>query len=421
MEKIDTLRQQCLRFYRWEYFWLCLVLIATLAMHIYTIAKPAEMVFDEQHYVADARNIIANAATLRPEHPPLGKLFVVSGMLIFGDNPVGWRFFGVLLGTIYIGLFYLTCRRLEMSRTASSIATFLLALENINFVHTGMAMLDVYSTFFMMLSFFLYSTKRYVGAGIAVGLAGLAKLNGLFALLVIGAHFFYKLFRERGKPWNFIIMIVVSGAAFVLIMPLFDFIIGHQFFSPLERLQTMSGMSGSLTFANVSHPSASYPWMWILRPEIIPYYFDPNYSSVVSYTVWGMIIPAVIYMIYRAVRGNNAALFGVLFFAGIYLAWIAVVLVTDRVMYPYYMYPVVGAICLGLGLLFGWLLTLWRYWRLRDPVCWVFLKKRLPVLEKRPFRPVRFLLVHWPVGVVAAFLLAHLGVFIFLSPVFTAW
>jgi dolichyl-phosphate-mannose-protein mannosyltransferase len=340
-------------------------------------------------------------------------------MLIFGDNPVGWRFFGVLLGGIYVGLFYFTCRRLQMSRAACSIATFLLAVGNINFVHTGMAMLDVYSTFFMMLSFYLYASKQYVGAGIAVGLAGLAKLNGLFVILVIGAHFFYRLFMERGKPWKFIIMLFTAGASFILLMPLFDFLIGYQFFNPIDRLQTMNSMTNSLTFASVTHPSASYPWMWILRPEIIPYYFDPNYTSVVSYTVWGMIIPTVIYMIYRAIRGNNAGLFGALWFAGIYLVWMVLVLITNRIMYPYYMYPVVGGICLGLGLMFGQLITLWRYWRLRDPWCWTFLAKRATVLNKRTFRPLHFLFIHWPMGLIAAFLMAHMGIFVFLSPVFT--
>ena len=35
-------------------------------------------------------------------------------MLIFGDNPLGWRFFSVILGAISIVLFYLICRNLSM-------------------------------------------------------------------------------------------------------------------------------------------------------------------------------------------------------------------------------------------------------------------------------------------------------------------
>ena len=70
---------------------------------------------------------------LRPEHPPLGKLIIVAGIEIFGDNPWGWRFFPILFGTASIVLFYFLCRRLDMSRNASNIATFLLAFENMTF------------------------------------------------------------------------------------------------------------------------------------------------------------------------------------------------------------------------------------------------------------------------------------------------
>jgi len=41
--------------------------------------------FDEQHYVPDARSILAGNGTQRLEHPPLAKLFIAAGIAIFGD------------------------------------------------------------------------------------------------------------------------------------------------------------------------------------------------------------------------------------------------------------------------------------------------------------------------------------------------
>ena len=81
---------------KWEYLGLCLLVLVTLVMHFSIIMQPDVVVFDEQYYVDDARSILQGDDTLRPEHPPLGKLFVVLGMFVFGDNPLGWRFFSTL-------------------------------------------------------------------------------------------------------------------------------------------------------------------------------------------------------------------------------------------------------------------------------------------------------------------------------------
>jgi dolichyl-phosphate-mannose-protein mannosyltransferase len=103
---------------RWEYTWLCLLVLLTLAMHFVIISNPGELLFDEQHYVNDARTIIEGGESIRLEHPSLGKIFVVYGIKIFGDKPLGWRFFPVIFGAASIVFFYFICRRLSMCRTS---------------------------------------------------------------------------------------------------------------------------------------------------------------------------------------------------------------------------------------------------------------------------------------------------------------
>ena len=99
---------------KWEYKWLCLLVVVVLVMHFSIIKIPDKPVFDEVHYVTDARGIISGHETIRGEHPSLGKLFVIAGMLIFGDNALGWRFFSVILRAISIVLLYLICRNLSV-------------------------------------------------------------------------------------------------------------------------------------------------------------------------------------------------------------------------------------------------------------------------------------------------------------------
>ena len=106
MVDVEVLRRLLHRLGKWEYIWLCLLVLVVLVMHFSIITQPAEPIFDEQHYVTDARSILQGHGTLHPEHPPLGKLLIAFGIVIFGDNPFGWRFFSSVFGTIGIVVFY---------------------------------------------------------------------------------------------------------------------------------------------------------------------------------------------------------------------------------------------------------------------------------------------------------------------------
>jgi dolichyl-phosphate-mannose-protein mannosyltransferase len=388
------------RAYRWEYVWLCLLVVATLAMHFVIIASPPELILDEMHYVPEARNIIEEHDILREEHPPLGKLFIVAGIELFGDNPWGWRFFSVIFGTATIVLFYFLCRRLDMSRNAASIATFLLALENMSFVQASVAMLDVYCLTFMVASFLLYASRQYAASGIAVGLSALAKLNGALAA---PAMFIHWLFRRSGRSWWFVLTVVLAPIAFVGLMPLFDLAIVRDFSAlvdPISRIKTMLSLSSGITFAYADHPAMSRPWEWLIYYRPMGYWYSPHYIAGISPSIWALIMPTFAYMVYRAVRGSQAGLFGVAWFASTYLVWIPISLITDRVSYIYYFYPTVGAVCLGLGLGLSQLL---EFYQRRSPgklkktvlalftfylsfhlICFVILSPLFPI--------------YWPVG-----------------------
>jgi dolichyl-phosphate-mannose-protein mannosyltransferase len=381
------------RVYRWEYFWLCLLVVATLVMHFVIIASPSELILDEQHYVPEALNIIESQEIVRPEHPPLGKLFLVAGIEIFGDNPFGWRSFPIIFGTATIVLFYFLCRRLEMSRNAINIATFLLALENMTFVQASVAMLDVFCLTFMMAAFLLYASRQYAASGIVIGLSALAKLNGALAGLTVFIHW---LFRRQGRSWWFGLAVVLAPMAFIGLMPLFDLAIVHDFsalIDPFSRIKTMLSLSGSLTFTTVDHPAMSRPWEWLIYYQPMGYYYYPHYLAAISPSVWALTIPTFGYMIYRAVKGSSAGLFGAAWFAGTYLVWIPFSLITDRVSYIYYFYPTIGAVCLGLGLGLSQLFDFYR--------------------ERRPGKLKKTVL-----ALFIFYLVFHLACFIILSPLF---
>jgi len=381
------------KFYRWEYFWLCLIVVTTLALHFAIVNNPKELILDETYYVNEARGVSENHTVRFQEHPPLGKLFITAGIEIFGDNQLGWRFFSILLGTGSIVLFYFICRQLNLSRRTASIATFLLGFENLMFIQSSVAMLDVFYVFFMFGAFLLYLLRRYFAAGITAGLCVLAKLNGALAMPVLIIHWFAsKVNRSR---W-FAMTIVLSIITFVVLLPLLEYIIIQDFSQvpdPFHRIKTMLSLTGSITFENSTHESMSRPWMWVINYKAMPYWWVPHYIAAISPSIWALIIPAFAYLLYRAVRRDEAGLFGAAWFASTYLIWIPMSLLTNRISYVFYFYPTVGAICLGVGMGMSQLIDIFK--------------------GSRPRK------LRWPlIGLVILIFLAHIVSFMILYPLF---
>jgi predicted membrane-bound dolichyl-phosphate-mannose-protein mannosyltransferase len=387
-----AIRENSRRYYRWEYFWLSVIVIGMLIIHFSLVLVPKDIILDEIHYIKDARSISDNAVTQRVEHPPLGKLIIVGGMKTFGDNPWGWRVIPIICGTLTIIMFYLICRRFDMSRTSASIAVFLLATENLFFLLSSLAMLDVYYVMFMMASFLLYAYKRYFSSGVAIGLSALSKLNGALAGPAVAFHW---LFSRRWRSKWFMLTVIMAIIVFFAGLPIFDMIISrdiHAAQDPVKQSLYMLQLTGSLTFENVDHPSEAPPWQWLYDYKPMPFNYMPHWTAAISFSVWVAIVPTFLYMLWRAIKKNQAALFGLGWFFATYLIWIPATFITDRVTYIYYFYPAVGAVCLGMGL---WMGQLWDIFR------------------RRPRGKLKW----FAFSVVILFLAAHVFSFLILSPI----
>ncbi len=377
----------------WEHLGLAILVLLTLVIHLSIVTQVNDLIFDEQHYVKDARLILSGQGDERPEHPPLSKLFIAAGMSIFGDNPLGWRIMSIVAGTLCIIILYAICKRLDMSAETALIAAFLFGLENLSFIQASIAMLDVFYVLFLFCSFLLYLNRRFILSGAYVALSALGKLLGALALPVVFAHW---LWTRKVRIDHVLLLGVISALAFGALLPVFIFVITRQWQNPIDQIKTMLSLSGSLTFTANYSDVLTRPWQWVLQPTFMWYWYDPHYMGAISFDLWALIIPAVGYMVFRAVKGNNAAKFGLCWFFGTYLLWIPLGIFTDRISFIFYFYPTVGAICIGLALAMGRLLDVWRS----------HVSRRL-----RRFSGT----------VVYGYLVIHTLVFIILAPVFSRW
>lgn len=386
---MEILKRFATKLGRWEYTFLCLLVIVNLAIHFSIIDQPPKVIFDETYYVTDAKTILEEHTTNRTEHLPLGKLLIAANIELLGDNPVGWRTFAIIFGTMNIVLLYLICRRLNMSKKAANIAIFLLTFENLSFIQGGIAMLDVFNLTFMLLSFWLYLRGNYPLSAVSVALAALVKLTGVFAILAILLHW---LITDR-KGWqHFIASMALAPFSCLLLMPLLEFAIYHRLVNFIYSIEIMLSRSASITFAIATQPYVIRPWELLIVPRVMPYFYNPHYFGAISFTIWALTIPVFLYMTAKAVKKSEAGLFGALWFTSTYLVWIPISLITDRVSYVYYFYPAVGAVCIGLGMGLSRMVEFWRT-RQTGKLRWA------------------------AIGFVAFFLLLHLGVFIALAPI----
>ena len=105
-----------------------LLVIAAAVTRFWNLGHPAEIVFDEVHFVAQGRHYLHGESFLDP-HPPLAKLVISLGILIFGDHPFGWRVGNATIGTALVGITYLLGRRLTGSRLVGALAGAIFTLR----------------------------------------------------------------------------------------------------------------------------------------------------------------------------------------------------------------------------------------------------------------------------------------------------
>jgi len=352
-----------------------------LVMHFATIMQPDSQSMDEVYYVPAANSILHGESLGRTEHPPLGQSIIASGILVFGDNPLGWRFFSVIFGSILLILFYLICRELKLSRYCAFLATTLLAIDNLSFVMAGTAMLDVFCLTFMFAAALLYLKKKYIWTGVFIGLAMASKLTGVFTLLFILAHW---MLTNRKSVKEMIKATVTSGFTFLASLTLLDFVIMHRLINPIERIGHMLTYSRELTFALYKSNAPvqlnivpSRPWQWLYRldgmafltmdmtkikllgsqmvisPETTKQVMYCLYEMIINPAIWALIVPCILFVIYLSTKQNKPALFALCWFSATYIIWIPINLITNRLTYDYYFYPAVVAVCIGIALLFS--------------------------------------------------------------------
>lgn len=315
-------------------------------------------------------------------HPPLAKWMIAAGIGLFGYTPFGWRVAAWAMGTSSIALLYLLARRLSVSTMGAAIAAGLLAVDFLHFVHSRVAMLDVFLTTCGLAAFLFAVYDRdsdarglwrpwRLAAGAAAGAAIASKWPGVYLLAgVIMLTLWWESGRsgerDRGRTIRAALPSVLLAfavvPAIVYIASYAGVIEGRVFALPWEHGSWARAFAGRQWFMLRFHagqflqnPWQSPAWSWLLLRRPVLYYLsesDQGLREILALgnpLVWWPAILAVGAAAAQWIRRRGDVETVILVGVGAtYLPW----LVVDRVrtfVFLFYVLPTVPFLCLAVA------------------------------------------------------------------------
>ena len=121
--------------------------------------------FDEIYHPRTALEHLNNVYPYEVSHPPLGKLIISVGIMLFGMVPFGWRFMGALFGVLMVPVLYIFLKNLFGKTSVALCGTALFTFDFMHLVQTRIATIDTYGVFFILVSYYFMYRWMAVPAG----------------------------------------------------------------------------------------------------------------------------------------------------------------------------------------------------------------------------------------------------------------
>jgi dolichyl-phosphate-mannose-protein mannosyltransferase len=162
------------------------MIVGGVVLRGWNLGFPERFTFDEHHFIPNARHYLVGEAD-ENDHPPLGKLFIAVSILLFGDNPTGWRAASLILGLQTLVVAAALAYELFEDRRAAWFAAAFFAADGFFLAYSRTALLDGGLACLVLWSVLAAATARtwrgVVVSAVLVGLAASIKWNGGLAVL----------------------------------------------------------------------------------------------------------------------------------------------------------------------------------------------------------------------------------------------
>lgn len=367
------------------------VIIFAAVTRFYNLGSPTTHYFDEVYHAFTAGNMLRGNTKAwewwnpNPDgfayewtHPPLAKEGMVLGMLILGDNSLGWRFPGALLGVGSVILVYFIAKEMFDDELTGLIASAIFSLDGLALVLSRIGMNDSYMLFFALLSVFSYLKKKNLPAAIFLGLSLASKWSALWVIpIIFVAHFVFK----RKLNWSYVFFFIIPPIVYIsTYFPLFtnkqiqsEYVantgytlrvdnlslgnpIGKTGIIPLDMfLDTQKQMWWYHTRLKATHPYSSlwYTWPILVRPIYLYTSQELNGQVARIYAMgnpivfWGGTL-AIVGVSYFAIKDRNKKLWFIVFS---YLVFFTPWAISPRIMFLYHYLPSIPFMAIAIAYL----------------------------------------------------------------------
>ncbi|HVN28493.1 MAG TPA: phospholipid carrier-dependent glycosyltransferase, partial [Candidatus Binataceae bacterium] len=341
------------------------LVIAAIATRFWHIGTPTDIVFDEVHFVGQARKYLHGESFLDP-HPPMAKMIIAIGIWLFGDHSSSWRLGNATLGTILVAVTYLLGRRMFKDRLAATLAAGFVLLDGFFLVDSRIACIDiVYLTFagisYVLLFRFLQipsleaKRKALIPLGIVLGLCLGSKLYiPAITCLLCAGMVAYDVWEASAADSNGYRELHAVGAVTTLAAITTIFYISTFFMHYV--LGWWGGISDLFDYykqvvwyensvSSATHPYASPWWSWPMMLRPVAYWQNFPKEGKVS-TVWGGGNPLIWWgaltgmtfnAIYAIERPSRTRIFMLAGYLGYFLMWVWI----GRTLFLYHYMPAV--------------------------------------------------------------------------------
>eukprot|EP00172_Hildenbrandia_rubra_P001545 Plantae.Rhodophyta-Hildenbrandia_rubra.ctg21109.p1 GENE.Plantae.Rhodophyta-Hildenbrandia_rubra.ctg21109~~Plantae.Rhodophyta-Hildenbrandia_rubra.ctg21109.p1 ORF type:complete len:604 (+),score=99.79 Plantae.Rhodophyta-Hildenbrandia_rubra.ctg21109:1023-2834(+) len=161
-----------------------LFFVVALGVRMYKLSSPAQVIFDEMHYIKFA-NWTLQGKFFFDVNPYFGKLVIAYLAYLLGYDPnvfpdphpedpypntnLAWagRMPSAILGSATVSIFYRLCRQLRLSREAAAFGAFCMLFDTMSVVQSRMNMVDIILVFFtcasLLCALLLWDAKKIIG------------------------------------------------------------------------------------------------------------------------------------------------------------------------------------------------------------------------------------------------------------------
>lgn len=325
----------------------------------YNLGQPTKEYFDEVYHAFTAKVILHGdpkawewwntppaGFAYEWTHPPVAKLGMVLGMLLFGENAFGWRIPGALLGVGSVFLVYLLAKELFKDEVIGLLSAAVFSLDGLVLVMSRIGMNDSYILFFALLSIYLFMKEKDFASAMAFGLALASKWSAVWAIPILGILWLWRKKKFTGSIlWFFVVPVGVYLLSYT------DMFLTEHSLSVWWEMQKQ--MWWYHTGLRATHPYSSPWWEWPLLIRPIYLYTSDEVSGWVSriyafgnpLVFWFGFASVILSLFYAYLEKNKKLGFVIFSYLVFFVPWA----LSPRIMFLYHYLPSIPFLAIATG------------------------------------------------------------------------